>query len=197
MTLFYRFIRFIVSVVFHIIYRIRVVGEENIPQNGAAIICCNHTSMSDVPFLAAATHRQIFFMGKEELFKNRITRWFFGKLGAFAVSRGSGAAADGIKSAISVIENGGMMGIFPEGTRNRTGKPVKCKAGVALVLSKAPAAVIPAAICRMGLRPFTRVTVRFGKPIENACPADASRPELKRSTALIAEKITELLEMGI
>ncbi len=197
MTLFYRFIRFIVSVAFHAVYRIKVIGEENIPKEGAAIICCNHTSMSDVPFLAAATHRQIFFMGKEELFKNRITRWFFGKLGAFAVSRGSGAAADGIRSAISVIEKDGMMGIFPEGTRNRTGKPIKCKAGVALVLSKAPAAVIPAAICRKSLRPFARVTVRFGKPVENACPADASRPELKRSTALISEKITELLEMGI
>ncbi len=196
MNPFYAVVRFIVRPFAYLYFRLRVVGRENIPKDGTAIVCCNHTSISDAWLLVATFPRQIFFMSKSELFKNSIVKWFIKHMGAFAVARGTGGT-DGIKAAVDIVERGDVIGIFPEGTRNPVGRPGRGKAGVAYVISKTGAPVIPVSIHRERLTPFTRVTVRYGKMLTDEIKlADDSKSEIRRVSGVIMDNITKQWEEG-
>ncbi len=193
---FYAVVRFIVRPFAYLYFRLRVVGRENIPEKGSVIVCCNHTSISDAWLLISTFPRQIFFMSKSELFKNRIVKWFIKNMGAFAVARGTGGS-DGIKAAVDIVESGKVMGIFPEGTRNPVGKPGRGKAGVALIISKTGAPVIPVSIHREKLTPFARATVRYGKMLTDEIKlTDNSKTEIKRVSGVIMDNITKQWEEG-
>jgi 1-acyl-sn-glycerol-3-phosphate acyltransferase len=92
-----------------------IVCAENIPAQGAAIIAANHKSFLDAFFIRLSTHRHVRFMGKTELFRGPLG-WLFLRLGAFPVRRGE-ADADAMETAQLILEQGGLVVIFPEGTR--------------------------------------------------------------------------------
>ncbi|MEG1886762.1 MAG: lysophospholipid acyltransferase family protein, partial [Oscillospiraceae bacterium] len=142
--------------------------------------------------------RMIHFMGKQELFKNKLVGAFFRAMGGFAVERGSGGG-EAIENAIQLVKDGNVMCIFPEGTRSRDGKPMRAKSGVAVIASGTGEMVLPVAIYREGkIRPFCRATIRYGIPI-NASETkmqDGSRGELKRISGLIMDRIVELWKKG-
>ena len=98
------------------LWRVSFEGVENIPETGC-ILVCNHTSFSDVLVLEATSTRQVFFMGKAELFKIPLLKQLITALGAFPVNRG-GADITSIKRTISEIHSGKVVGIFPQGTRH-------------------------------------------------------------------------------
>ena len=201
MNSFYRVIRGIVAPFVRFLMPFKVEGIENIPETDGAVICCNHISMSDPFYLSVAVKkRQIHYMSKYELFKNPILRFVLVRLGAFAVKRGTGDTS-AIDTAIEIVKNGSILGIFPEGTRYTDGLPPrKAKSGVAVIVAKTNAIVIPTAICRKGKFCFFRKTVvRFGKPIETSelNITDGNRNELRAVTSVLTEKITELWELGI
>ena len=199
MTRFYAVMRAIVIFIFKIIFRIKVEGVENIPSKGSLIICCNHVSFSDPIFLGIFCKRQIFFMSKAELFKNKIAAWFFGKLGAFAVNRGTGDTG-AVKNAEDIINEGKIMGIFPEGTRSVDGTPKKAKAGIAMIAAHTKANILPACVYREGkLKLFCKTTVRFGEVIpfsELGFEGEDSpkKSSLRFASERIMEKIVALWE---
>lgn len=194
----YRVLKAIVGFICKIIFRTKYYGLENLPKTGGYVLCCNHTSMMDIPLIAVKMDRQVCFMAKEELFKIKLFSSLFTRLGAFAVKRGTGGA-DALKHAENLVKQGKVLGIFPEGTRNLEGRPKKAKAGIAVVVANANATVVPASIYHEGrIKLFSRVTVRYGKPIskEELGMKDASRGELRRVSTLLMDKITEQWEMG-
>ena len=153
-------------------FRMHIAGSEHIPREGAAIIAPNHKSFFDSFFIALATRRHLRFMGKTELFEGRRGRLLV-RLGAFPVRRGE-SDADALETARTILAQGGLLALFPEGTRVRDpetlGSP---RRGAARLALEAGAPLIPAAITGterlfwLGSIPKPRrVQVSFGAPIE-------------------------------
>lgn len=199
MNRFYACVRAIATPIVKLLFWYKAHGVENIPLEGGAVVCCNHTSVSDIAFLIVTCPRQIYFMGKQEIFKNPLIAWFMRKMGVFGVDRKSGGAA-AIETAKRIVNEGKLLGIFPEGTRNHQGRPGKAKSGVAVIAAQTGAPVVPSAVYHKstGLPIFQKNTIRYGKPIpaEDFQMADMSRSEFRRITELIMGKITELWEAG-
>lgn len=137
----YHFIRAIVAGWCHLT-GCTMEGREFIPKEGPAIIICNHTCYMDPVFLACATKRQIHFMAKEELFEGKIFGKFLPAVGTFPVSRGESDMAS-LRTAMTCLKNGEILGIFPEGKRGDGASLLPFKKGVALIAYKSKAPIIP------------------------------------------------------
>ena len=154
-------------------FRLRISGAEHIPADGAAIVAPNHKSFWDSFFVGAATRRHVRFMGKVELFEGPWGRLLV-RLGAFPVRRGQ-ADAEALETAREVLRQGGLLAMFPEGTRVRDpeelGEPRKGAGRLAL---ETGAPLVPAAITGtdhlfLGPIPKTkRVQLAFAAPIPAA-----------------------------
>ena len=148
------------------LYRIKVVGEENIPEGGC-IVSANHTAFSDVLVVTAALGRQVKYMAKAELFKTPL-KPLITALGAFPVERG-GADVGSIKKAIALLDAGEFISIFPQGHRHGRKDPrfTEIKSGVGMIAYRAKASVVPVFIDnkRMKVGILRRNTVIIGKPI--------------------------------
>ena len=111
----YSVVRFLVAGVLRVWFRVRISGAEHIPDAGAAIVAPNHKSFLDAFFVAIATRRTVRFMVKSELLRGPLG-WLFLRLGAFPVRRGE-ADAEAMQTARLILEQGGLLVVFPEGTR--------------------------------------------------------------------------------
>lgn len=167
------------------------------PEQGY-ILAANHQSFMDPIFLALAIKdkkRRVSYMAKEELFRIPVLKSLIKGLGAFPVSRGTGDTA-AIDHAVDVVKSGGMLGIFPEGTRYKDGKLHRLKSGAVVVASRTGGDMIPACIL-YGKRKFIRkpVKVIFGEPIENASLGldGISKSALRAANRLLGERIAELM----
>ena len=173
-------------------FRLRVEGASWIPAEGAAIVAPNHKSIWDSFFLAVATRRHLRFMGKSELFEGRFGRTLV-RLGAFPVRRGQ-SDAEALETARTILRQGGLLSLFPEGTRfrdpDRLGEP---RRGAARLALETGAPLIPAAITgteRLFVGPLPkprRVQVAFAEPISvqglAATPEVASAADLRAAVA--------------
>lgn len=162
--MFYNICNGLVKIFMLLSFRMKIYGRENVPLDSGVIIAVNHRSNWDVPAAGISCPRRLTFMAKSELFKNP----FFGKLisalGAFPVKRGKGDIG-AAKAALTILSRKDAMLIFPEGTRNRTGKPLKkIKEGLALFAVRAKVPVVPVFI-EGNYRWLSRITVTFGEPI--------------------------------
>ena len=158
-------VRTVLKIVFGLLYRVRVNNIENIPDKGAAILCPNHVAELDMFVIGYKIERLIRWMAKAELFKWQPVRWFITRFGAFPVKRGKNDV-DAMKTAMRLIDEGHIVGIFPEGTRmksHRVGAAMKIHLGAVMLALKKDVPVIPAGISG-NYRPFTRITVNFGQP---------------------------------
>jgi 1-acyl-sn-glycerol-3-phosphate acyltransferase len=161
--------------IFHFFWRVRTEGLEHVPTEGPLIVACNHLSFCDSLFLPLVLRRRLTFVAKAEYFEQRRTAWFFRAMGQIPIKRGGGSASKrALDSAAEVLEAGGVFGIYPEGTRTPDGQLHKGHTGVARLALRCHGAVVPAGIVgtreiqpigKMWLRPFMRVTVRFGRPL--------------------------------
>lgn len=183
---------------YRLLFWYSVTGLENIPQTGGVIFSSNHISYLDPVLWIIVIRRRIRFMAKQELFKHPLLGWFLRRMDVFGVERGSGDMA-AVKTAIRVVRNGEILGLYPEGTRSKDGKPGRAKTGVALIAKAAKCDVVPAAvICRGKLRPFKRIRLVVGKPVSyqeiiDRAP-DNSRESLRAAADYIMEQITTLWE---
>jgi 1-acyl-sn-glycerol-3-phosphate acyltransferase len=184
------------TILFSIVFRWRISGVENIPAGGA-IIAANHISLWDPPVVGTAIPRRAHFMAKEELFANPVFGWLISKLGAFPVRRGA-ADRTAIKTALTLLKNGSILVIFPEGTRSKDGKLGAPEAGLALLALKAGVPVIPAAV--IGTNKIFRdghvlpkFCIRFGKPILFGCDT-AGKESMGKMSAQVMTEISHLLE---
>lgn len=191
----YALARIIVSFIFHIIYKITIVGRENIPEaKGGYIIASNHVSNLDPPMVGIVFKGKYTFMAKEELFQvNPLFTWLITKLGAFPVKRGSKDLAV-IDKALESLNKGRIFVIFPEGTRSKTGELGKPKSGVAITAIRAKAPVVPVFV-KYGKKRFRRqVCISVGEMIDadNFAVDIADKHEIRRVSEMIMERIANL-----
>lgn len=195
---FYKIALAIVQPLFHMLFWTKYMGRENIPAQGPLILCSNHRSYLDPVTIAVGIgiKNQVFYMAKEELFRVPVLGWIARKAGAFPVNRDKNATKS-VRNSFAVLENGGFFGIFPEGTRSKSGELQKGKAGVMMIAAQTNAKIMPVAIsCRGRVRIFKKMTVRYGKPVtlEELGVVTKSGTELRNATRLMMDKIGELLD---
>ena len=166
--MFYSIFKIFCRFLFSVFFRTKVIGLENVPTEGAVIVAANHLSNWDPPFLGTFLNREICYMAKEELFKNPIFAAAIRALHVFPVKRGT-ADKTAIKHAVKLLKDGQCLGIFPEGTRSKTGELGKAEAGVGLITAMTKAPVIPTAIIGtnkiFGEKMFPQLGVVYGKPM--------------------------------
>ncbi|MDR2909353.1 MAG: 1-acyl-sn-glycerol-3-phosphate acyltransferase [Oscillospiraceae bacterium] len=194
---FYRLGRFVACNFLRLFLRISYEGTCNIPQEGSFILACNHRSFCDPIVIAHRVRRQIHYIAKAELVGIPVLGRIIRGLGVIPVKRGSG---DGgvLDAAVEVVEKGGILGIFPEGTRSRDGKPLRPRSGVCVIAGKARADILPCAVSYPpgGARLFARVTVRYGPLIKKEeLNIDPDSPSAVRAGArAIMDAIVGLLD---
>lgn len=198
MTPFYRFAKTVIHPIFKWLLPLKVIDGQNIPSEGSYILCANHTSMTDPFFMVVTFKQQIHFMAKVELFKNAILRCVLNAAGAFDVNRGKGDM-NAIEHAEKLLKDKKILGIFPEGTRYKTGAPRKAKSGIAYIAMRTHSDILPISIYREGpFSVFKKTTIRIGKLIKYDSLIDPSlgdRPNMKRIVDKVTQSITELWEM--
>lgn len=161
--MFYKIIKALCRFVFLFVFRIKVVGTENIPEKGGAIVAMNHRSNWDVPIVSVGIKRKLRFMAKAEMFKSKIGNWLFTSLGAFPVQRGKGDIG-AIKAALGRLKDEHIIAMFPEGTRSKKGERITPKPGVVMIAMKAKVPVIPVHITGK-YKWMGKITITFGKPV--------------------------------
>lgn len=191
----YHFAQVVAPLFFKLFYRYKVIGAENIPKDGSVVICSNHTAYKDPVFMALIQKRQVWFMAKKELYKNKFMSFLITKLGAFPVERSGGISA--IRRGIDILKRGGIVGIFIEGTRSKTGELLRPKPGAMLLAYETDATVVPACIIGTDGKPpkiFRRTVIRIGKPVsvKELGMEDASGTAMRKASRVVMEQISEL-----
>ncbi|MCM3315959.1 1-acyl-sn-glycerol-3-phosphate acyltransferase [Rummeliibacillus stabekisii] len=179
---FYQFAKTVVFNVLKPIYRMEVIGKENFPEEGGILLCSNHIDNLDPPMVGICSPRPVNFMAKEELFKVPILKSILPKVHAFPVKRGL-SDRQALRVAIDTLKDGQVVGLFPEGTRNKSGKLGKGFSGAGFFALRGNANVVPCAIIGP-YKPFRKVKVVFGKPIDM---------EPYRETKAKAEEVTQVI----
>ena len=176
----YAFVRGVVTPLFRVYFRMRVSGREHVPAEGAAIVAPNHKSFWDSFFIGICTRRHLRFMAKTELIEARYGPLLV-RLGAFPVRRGE-SDSDALETARTILRQGGLLALFPEGTRIRDpdelGDPKRGAGRLALEerVPLVPAAITGSEDLFAGPLPKPRrVQVAFAEPIQVA--ELASSPE--------------------
>lgn len=159
--------KFFIKIFTVIIYRPKVIGKENIPKEGNAILCANHVHVWDSVTIIVMLKRKVNVLAKQELFNgNKIGRWFEKVAGIYPVNRES-ADLGAMKTSLKLMKNKELLLIFPEGTRNGIAKGKKVKKGAVMIAATTQSPIIPIGV-QGTFKPFRRVTINIGKPIDYA-----------------------------
>lgn len=172
-------------------YRAEIIGIENIPKDEPLIFCGNHRSYLDPPLMVATAKRDVKFLAKEDLYKNKFLAFLGWIFEAIPVKRNS-KDISALKETLKVLKNGKCIALFPEGTRNGLEKGEKVKDGAAFFTVKSGAKVIPCGI-KGGTKENKKVTITYGKPLDFSKynnPRD--KQELDKITDEIMSNILEL-----
>ncbi len=186
--------------------RVKVEGLENLPSQGAVLVICNHASNADgmllMGYVVPKMGRRMSWLGKEEALHWPVVGWAMRQNGVFGVRRGAGDL-EAFKAARSVLDEGRILAIFPEGTRSPTGAMQAAKEGATVLAVRSGAPILPIAIegshefwpkAKLLPRPGRRMTVRIGKPFTLTLPKSADRREsLRQATAELMSHVAELL----
>jgi 1-acyl-sn-glycerol-3-phosphate acyltransferase len=158
-----------------LLWKVKTTGLENVPEYGPAIICPNHISFLDSPFLMWSLPRRLTFVGKAEYLDSWKTKYLFPAVGMIPLDRSGGEAAkQALDLARQVLERGELFGIYPEGTRSRAGTLHKGHTGAARLSMETGAPIMPVGIRGTDQiqppeaklpRLFKECELRFGKPI--------------------------------
>ncbi|AIQ64650.1 acyl-phosphate glycerol 3-phosphate acyltransferase [Paenibacillus stellifer] len=183
--------RGLLRLIYAILFPLKLIGRENVPDEGGVLLCGNHTSNLDPMTMGIMLKRKVNYMAKAELFNVPVLGWLIRQLGAFPVKRG-GVSKESIKTALKLLRGGQVMGIFPEGTRNSDSGIAK--KGAATFALRSGAAVVPAAIIG-SYKPFRRMTVVYGAPIDLS-GFDGGSDSAEAVTDLIMARIREMLQTG-
>lgn len=189
------------------LFRARLVGEENIPATGGVILASNHLGAAETFVMPAMIQRQLTFPAKAELFRgdrgpmSKLIAWFLKNVGQVPLDRSGGRASlDGMRPVLEVLEQGGAVGVYPEGTRSPDGRLYKGKTGVARMALAAGVPVVPVAVKntaivkKLGLPWVDRPVITFGKPLDFSAYAAAldDRATLRWITDEVMNAIMQL-----
>ena len=195
----FRVVRALIQVWMHLFYRLTITGLENIPQEGAAIICANHTFYKDLFLIGSLTKRKIRWFAKSELFRNPLFGRLITNLGAFPIHRGE-ADRSAIKTVYEVLKNGEILGIFPDGTRVRDiSKRPEVKRGFLSFALTARVPIIPIAVSfeegPFGRgKAFSRIRIVVGESISLDYDKKYRGQEMTRISIDIMNKIYQEVE---
>lgn len=161
----YNIICWLLRPLFSFFFRSKVVGKKNIPKNGSVIFCGNHLNFKDQFYIVASTKKPIHWMSKKEYFDGPWS-WFFRLVGCISVDR-KNHGGNSLNEALKYLSLGSSIGIFPEGTRNKTNEELlSFKIGAVYLAQKSGASLVPFAITG-DLKVFSKNTVlRIGKPFK-------------------------------
>jgi 1-acyl-sn-glycerol-3-phosphate acyltransferase len=147
---------------FSCLYKCDIYGIENIPKSGGAIIAPNHISFFDPPLIGSIIKRKIFFMAKEKLFHVPILGYLIKRTNAFPIKKNDILS---IKHSISLLRNGNLLLVFPEGTRKKN-KNIHINKGIGMLSCNAQVPLIPVKIENTNnMLKLKKITVKFKKPI--------------------------------
>lgn len=186
----YRIARGILGPIFKLYYNPTIIGKENIPSEGAIIVCGNHKHLFDQCLPIVSTKRFLRYMAKKEYFDGPYA-WFFKWVGCIPVNR-SIKDSNAKEKAIEHLENGGSIGIFPEGTRNKTNDfLLPFKFGAVSMAQKTNAKLVPFGITGDYKFRNKDLVVRFGEPFEVGDMA------LEEANEKLAKEIGNLMKKNV
>jgi len=198
----YKVIKFFIGPFMKVLFQLETEGLENIPKEGPAILASNHFSFLDHFLLPAVVDREITFIAKAELFENKLWGFMLTHWGQISVQRGTGDNS-AINSALAVLEDGRLFGIYPEGTRTRDGKLHKGHTGVARISLISGAPVIPVGMIgtydilpRKAVMPkFKKAGIKIGKPLDFSMHAgmENDRELVQKLTDRVMDEIGKLI----
>jgi 1-acyl-sn-glycerol-3-phosphate acyltransferase len=189
----------LVGPLLRLVFRPQTEGAEHVPAEGAAILASNHLSYADWLFMPLTLPRRVTFVAKAEYFttpglKGWFQKKFFSGAGQVPIDRSGASAAEGaLAAAERILGEGGLFGIYPEGTRSHDGRLYRGKTGVARLALETGVPVVPVAVVGTDVvappgkkfGSFTRPVVRFGAPL------DFSRYEGLEDDRFILRSITD------
>ena len=146
-----------------IAYRIKVNGKENLPKEGAALVCPNHVHALDTVLVVVHANRKINVLAKEELFESRFLRFLAKVFGVYPVKQNS-ADLGAIKTSLKLLKNKELLLIYPEGTRKGMEKGKPLKNGPMTIAIKAGVPIVPVGI-KGTFKAFSKITINIGKPM--------------------------------
>jgi 1-acyl-sn-glycerol-3-phosphate acyltransferase len=178
-------LKIVFTPVLRLLFHVDTEGTEYVPRRGPAILASNHRSFIDSVFLPLVVRRRVTFVAKAEYFESRKTAWFFRAVGMIPLKRTGGPASErALAAAREVLEGGGLLGIYPEGTRSPDGRLYKGHTGAVRLSLQCHAPIVPVAqfgtsevqpIGAMWPKLFRRVEVKMGRPL--CWDDDAGGPE--------------------
>ena len=187
----YDLCRRIIDFVLRVFLRFKKCGLEHVPEEGGAIIASNHAAYIDPPLLGAASSRELYFLAKKELFRNKLFGWLINKFNAVPISRGA-FDRKGLQRSVQLLEEGKVLVLFPEGTRSKSGRLMEARPGIGKIALEAGVPIVPAYIQNsrkliQALFKGKEIGVTFGSPIE---PAWLGRiPKNKDGYRLVGQEI--------
>lgn len=198
MPLLYKAMHTVLPPILTAVYRPRVAGAGHVPDVGPAILASNHLSFLDHFFLPAYLDRPIYFLGKSDYFSG-LKRFFFQRAGVMPVRREGGDAGEAsLRQGQAILEQGKLLGIYPEGTRTPDGRLYRGKTGPVRLSLRTGVPIIPVAMVgvyevmppgarlpRLG----GRVEVRFGQPLDFA----TRHPGQSENRAVLRSATDELM----
>ena len=182
----YQFLKLIYSSLLKVLYRPKAKGVENIPKEGAVIFVGNHRHAFDPVVVMTYTKRIVHYMAKESLFKG-IHGLLFKEIGLIKVYR-TRSNPTAVVEAVEILKNGGVVGIFPEGTRNKTDQELlKFRHGAVAIAKQANAKIVPFAI-KGQYKLFKKgLEIEFGEPV------DINKMETEEANNYMRNQVLELL----
>lgn len=187
---FYSFAKSVLLGVLKPIYRFEVIGRENLPKSGGVLLCTNHIHNFDPIVAGINAPRPVHFMAKEELFNVPILGKLVPHLNAFPVKRGM-SDREALRKGLSVLKEGHVFGLFPEGTRSKTGELGKGLAGAGFFALRTDAEIVPCAIIGP-YKAFKKLKVVYGKPIDMKAHRER-KATAEETTEIIMNEIRKLI----
>ncbi|HZU21103.1 MAG TPA: lysophospholipid acyltransferase family protein [Gaiellaceae bacterium] len=173
----------------------KAYGVENVPAVGGVVYAINHLHWIDIPLVGALSPRTVWFVAKAEAANHRALGWFLRLHGAIPIRRGE-SDRDAVRKMRDEARRGHVIGLFVEGTRQRSGRPGRAQPGAAMVALQEDVPVVPVAVYgtqfwRIGN--FAPCSVAFGEPLELEGLPRGGRG-YKEATAVVERRILELFE---
>lgn len=177
---------------YHIAFSVKITGQENVPAEGAYIICANHINYLDAAAIVLLNKRKVRFVAKEDLYRFPPLAWLGHLFDMIPIKRNM-QDIEAMKRCMKALKNGEILGIFPEGTRKGLAKNKKAKNGAAFMALRTNTKVIPVGI--HGTFKFrSKIYVNYGEPIDLSTCQGEDKEKLQEATQMIMDRIIALSE---
>ena len=188
LPVFYYIAKYLLGPIFKLYYNPKIINKEYIPKEGSILIVGNHKHLYDQCLTIIATKRGIHYMAKKEYFDSIKTRWFFKGAGCIRVDR-TKKDNDAVNAALSVLKDDGAIGLFPEGTRNKTKEfLLPFKFGAVSMAKKTDSYLVPFGIAGDYKFRSKNLTIKYGKPFK------VTNMDLEKANELLYNKVEKLMK---